>query len=76
MLHQEITHAFTVGDIRLDKDMARIALKARQVFQVASVGQFVEVDHRFTHRGEPVQNKVSTDKPGAPGNQNHGNRSC
>jgi hypothetical protein len=73
---QEIPHALTVGDVRLDKDMAIIALKARQIFQVAGVGQFVEVDHWLANPGEPVQNKVGTDKPGAPGNQNHGKRFC
>jgi len=75
VLHQEITHALTVGDIRLDKDMAGITVKARQVFQVAGIGQFVEIDHWLATPGEPVQNKVGTDKPGAPGNQNHGKRS-
>ena len=44
---QQAGHQRAVANVALHKDMARIALQAGQVFQVARVGQLVEVDHRL-----------------------------
>jgi hypothetical protein len=66
VLHQEITHALTVGDIRLDKDMAGITLKARQVFQVAGVGQFVEIDHWLAPQASQSRTKLAPINPAPP----------
>ena len=37
---------FLVADIALHKDVARVALDALQVFQVAGIGQLVQVDQQ------------------------------
>ena len=60
-----------VANVALHEDVARIALQAGQVVQVACVGEFVEIKHRLFAGGKPVKNKVGADEAGAAGDKNH-----
>jgi hypothetical protein len=46
----------------LHKEEAGIAPQAGDVFQVTSVGQFVEVKDGFVALGQPVEHEIGTDK--------------
>src|SRR5205085_10329314 len=50
--------------------VACISLECGQVLQVAGVGQLVQVQHRLTHGGDPVQHEIGADEAGAPGHEN------
>lgn len=59
-----------VTQVALHEDMARIALQAREVFQVAGVGEFVEVDDRLVGLDQPVEHKIATNEAGTASDQN------
>ncbi|EKD98666.1 MAG: hypothetical protein ACD_23C00318G0001, partial [uncultured bacterium] len=62
VLCQQASHQGGVANVALHEHVARIALQAGQVVQVASVGELVEVEHRLVAVGEPVKNKVGADE--------------
>lgn len=51
--------------------MARIALKGGEVLEVAGVGQGVQVYDGVVRLRQPVKDKVTSDKAGATGDENH-----
>ena len=58
------------GDIAVDKGMPRVILGVGKVFQVARIGQGVEVDDFVIRVGlDDIMDKIAADKPGAPSNQ-------
>jgi hypothetical protein len=61
VLGQQTRHQRRITDVALHEHMARVALQTRQGFQVASVGEFVEVDDGLIRGLEPVQYKVAAD---------------
>ena len=61
-----------VGDVAVHKDMARIAVKRTQAFQIARVGQRIEVEHRLVGLGQPVEHEVGADEAGSACDKDHG----
>ena len=72
VLGQQAIDQRAVAQIPLHKHVPRIALKAGEVFQVAGVGEFVEVDNGLVRLGQPVEHEVAADEAGAAGDENHG----
>lgn len=70
VLGQQGIHQGAVAQVALHEHMARIALQAGQVFQVAGVGEFVEVEDGFVGLGQPVQHEIAAYEAGAAGDEN------
>ena len=60
-----------VADVALDEAVARVITQAGEVFEVAGVGQGIEVDDRLIGLRQPIQDKIAADKAGATGDENH-----
>lgn len=71
VLGEQAVDELAVADVALHEDVPRVALEGGEVFQVARVGEGVEVHHRLVAHAQPVEDKVCTDKAGAAGNENH-----
>src|SRR5574343_1174889 len=67
---QQARYQFAITNVTLNKDVTRIALQARQGFQVAGIGQLVQVDNGLARARQPIQNKVTANKAGSAGHQN------
>ena len=70
VLLEQAFHQLLVADIALHEHMAGVALHVLQVFQIAGVGQLIQIDQQdlrvlFEH----IMHKVGTDKTGAAGDQ-------
>ena len=70
ILLEQGRYQFLVADVALDEDVARVALHAFEVLQVARVGQLVQVDQEnvvvlFQH----VVDEVGANEAGAAGDQ-------
>ena len=73
VLRQEAGNQRVVANIAFYKDVPRIAVQRCQRFQVARVGQLVEVDDGLVGLGQPVKDKVGANKAGGTGDKNgHG----
>src|SRR5574344_1119776 len=72
VLRQQAIEQFAVANVPLHKEVARIALQAVQVVQVACVGELVQIEHRLVAVRQPVQNEIGANKACAACNQNHG----
>lgn len=59
-----------IAQVALHEDVARVALQAGKVFQVAGVGEFIEVEDRLIRLGQPVQHEVAADEAGTTGDEN------
>ena len=51
MLGEQLGDEVEIADVALDEDVARIASQRGQVFEIAGVGQRIEVDDRFIRLG-------------------------
>jgi hypothetical protein len=67
---QQLCHKLTVTDITLYKNVARVFGQWLQILQVASVGQFVQVDNGIFAGLKPGVYEIGPDKSGPSGNQN------
>jgi hypothetical protein len=67
VLFQQAGQQAAIGNISLHKNVARITLQAAQVFQIAGIGQFVQIDDDFIAQREPVQHKIAANKAGTAG---------
>jgi hypothetical protein len=72
VLGQEPRHEFAVGDVAPHEPVPRVIGQAREVGQVAGVGELVEVHDRLVGGGEPVEHEVTADEAGAAGDEDHG----
>ena len=45
-------------------------LEGGEIFEVAGVGQCVEIDDRFLRLRQPVEDKIAADEAGAAGDKN------
>ncbi len=73
VLGQQAIEQGAVADVALHEDVARVALQRSQGFEVARVGEFVEVDHGFIRTSDPVEHEVAADEAGAASHENgHG----
>ena len=70
VLRQQAGDQPGVPNITLHKDMPRVAVQRCQRFQVAGIGQLVEVDDRLVGLSQPVEDKVGTDEAGSAGDKN------
>ncbi len=64
VLSQQGIHQRAVAQVALHEEVARVALQAGEVLQVAGVSEFVEVDDRFVAGAEPVEHKIAADEAG------------
>jgi len=71
MLGQQAVEQRDVGDVAVHEDVARVALQAVQVVQIARVGELVESDDAFVRLREPVEDEVGADEAGAAGDEDH-----
>src|SRR5579883_318826 len=69
VLAYERTDQLFIGDVAMNKDMARISIQRTQVFAVPCVSQIVQIDDRRADVPQPLQNKIGANKPRAPGHQ-------
>ncbi len=60
-----------VADVAAHEAVARVAFERSQIFQVAGVGECVEIDDRLVALREPVEHEVAADEAGAAGHE-HG----
>ena len=70
VLCKQALHQLLVADIALHEHMAGVALHVLQVFQIARIGQLIQIDQQdlrvfFEH----IVHKVGTDKTGTAGDQ-------
>ena len=70
VLCKQALHQLLVADVALHEHMAGVALHVLQVFQIARVGQLIQIDQQdlrvfFEH----IVHKVGTDKTGTAGDQ-------
>ena len=70
VLCKQALHQLLVADVALHEHMAGVALHVLQVFQIARIGQLIQIDQQdlrvfFEH----IVHKVGTDKTGAAGDQ-------
>lgn len=64
VLIQHAIHQGAIAEVALHEDMTQVALQAGEVFQVASVGKFVDIDDRFIGQDAPIDHKVGADEAG------------
>ena len=55
----------SIANIAAYEDMPRVLLQAGQIAEIASVGQFVKIDHGLIVERQPVAYKIGTDEAGA-----------
>src|SRR5262245_9558053 len=58
------------ADVSTHKNMPFIILQTRQIFQIACIGELVEIDDKLVVVRQPVKNEVSANKPSAAGDYN------
>ena len=68
---QQLVDQGAVADVALHEDVARVFRQRFQGFQVAGVGEGIQVDHRLAGGGDPVEHKVRADEACAAGDKNH-----
>jgi hypothetical protein len=66
VLGKQAADEVKVADVALDEGVARIALQAGEVLEVAGVGQRVEVDDRLVDCASQSMTKLLPMKPAAP----------
>ena len=69
---QQAGHQGAVANVALHENVARIALQAGQIGQIARVGELVKVEHRLVAGGQPVEHEIAADETGPAGDKNHG----
>ena len=69
VLRQQAGDQLGIPNITLHEDVPRVALQRCQRFQVAGIGQLVEVDDGLVGLGQPVEDEVGTDEAGCAGNK-------
>ena len=70
VLGEQLGDKVEIADPALDEDVARIVSQCGQVFEIAGVGQRVEVDDRFIRPRQPVEDEIATYEAGAAGDKN------
>jgi hypothetical protein len=51
--------------------MTLIAVQRSEIFEVAGVGQLVEVEHRLVAFAQPAENEIGADEARTAGHKNH-----
>lgn len=68
-ISQQVGKEVAVANVAANKFVAWVAFQLSQVFEVASVGEQVEVNYGLVGLLEPVENKVRADEAGSTGNK-------
>ena len=71
ILSQQFFDQYRIANIALYKNMTRIAMKTGEIFQIARVGELVQIENRFIIIFQPVQHKICADKTRTTGNEYH-----
>ena len=66
---QQLRDQIGIANVALHKDVVRVALQAGQGFQIARVGQLVQIDHSFRGLSQPIQNKIGANEAGTAGDK-------
>ena len=67
---KETVHRLRIGDVRAHKTEARVVHDGREGFQIARVGQLIQIDQQDLRVFlEHIVHKVGTDKTGTAGDQ-------
>jgi hypothetical protein len=72
VLREQRVEQRAVADVALHETVAGIALERSQALRVTRVRQGIEVQHRLAGCGDPVENEVGANEPGAACDENHG----
>ncbi|MDT4888022.1 hypothetical protein FQZ97_1245240 [compost metagenome] len=72
VLGQQARYQGAIPDVALHEHMASIPLQAGQGFQIAGVGELVQVEDGLIVACQPVKHEVGADEAGATSDQNHG----
>ena len=67
---QQTGYQGAVANVAVHKEMPRVAIQRRKRFQIACVGQLVEVDDGLVGLGQPVKDKVCANEAGCAGDEN------
>ena len=60
----------TITDVAARQGMTSVTSQCREIANVTSVSQFVEIDHRLVLFREPVQHEVGANESGTAGDEN------
>ena len=71
MLLEQCGNDGSVANIGLGKRMSFVVGNAGEITEIARVGERIDVKQGRALAGQPVQHKISTDKPRPTSNQNH-----
>ena len=69
MARQQPRHEVAVANVALHENMPRVCRHVVKRFEIARIGQCVEVDDRRVLFGDPLPNKLAADEPGSAGDQ-------
>ena len=72
VLGQQTADQLGIADIALHEEVARVVLHCGQSFEVAGVGQLVQVEDGLVVLRQPVENEVAADEAGAACDEDHG----
>jgi hypothetical protein len=73
VLGQQALDQRTVADVAVHEMVPCIPLQAGEVFAVARVGEFVQIDDGFVVPTQPVEHEIAADEAGAAGDEDgHG----
>ena len=70
VLGQQPVDEGAITQVALHEGVSRIALQADEVFHVAGVGEFVEVDNGLVADSQPVEYEITANEAGTAGDEN------
>jgi hypothetical protein len=70
VIPQEISYQLPVGDVSLEEGVAVVREDRLEVANVPRIRKLVEIDDVTTFRGQPLEDKIRTDKPGSSRDKN------
>jgi hypothetical protein len=70
VLGQQLAEQRCIADVTLHKPVPGIAPKTGQRFQIARIGELVQIDHGFgLGPSQPIEHKIAADESGAAGHE-------
>jgi hypothetical protein len=66
---QQSVNQIRIADVPLHKDLPGFSGKTLQVFEIARIGELVQVDNRACREVKPVQHEVGSDETRTAGNE-------
>src|ERR1700690_3639364 len=62
MFGKQFANQLRVADVAAHKDVARIILERCEIFQIARIGQLIQINHSLIVLREPVEDEIRTNK--------------